>query len=43
MLLNKEKISELHNSDILFLVKIPSYGKLTKVSYDVTVGLKSNL
>ena len=43
VLLNKEKISELHNSEVLFSVKILSYEKLTKVFYDVPIGLKLNL
>ena len=30
MLLNKEKIAELHNSEILFSLKIPSDKKLMK-------------
>ena len=30
VLLNKDKIPELHNSKILFSLKIPSYEKLTK-------------
>ena len=31
VLLNKEKIPELHNSEILFLLKIPSYENLKKI------------
>ena len=35
LLLNKDKIFDLHNSEILFSLKIPSYKKLMK-NYDVT-------
>ena len=30
MLLNKDKISEVRNSEILFSLKIPSFEKLTR-------------